>query len=307
MKAYLRPSLGVLSLLAAFVAGPALGQQEEPAPPPNSPMAAPLSKAYKLLAQGKFQEARNELEQAQQLAGGPCGECLLGLAQVYAADKQWKRALETTREALPLLSSPDHRALAYNQLATAVVQARGSGGQAEAEEALRQAVELGGTWGNLARYNLAEVLFKAERWADAAEAARAYLNAATTEGSVSNKARIVLCHARLHLTVQGVEGKEGDEPNIPSTETSEVTRPEVIYQAPLVYDEVARRLKAPGSVVVEAIIDEEGCATNVRMLRGPPLGYSTSAVEAVRRWVFKPATLQGRPVKVYYVLTTNFV
>jgi TonB family protein len=36
------------------------------------------------------------------------------------------------------------------------------------------------------------------------------------------------------------------------------------------------------------------------------MGLDKAAVEAVTRWKFKPATLEGRPVKVYYVLTVNF-
>jgi TonB-like protein len=310
MKPYARLILCTYLLLGVGAAGSAFSQQGEavlPAKPPEA-LTAALSTAHKLLAEGKLQEARKELERAQTLAGGPCGECLLGIAHVQASEKQWDQALATTRAAIPLLTSSDLRALAYNQLATALVESKGSKGSAEAEEALRQAVGLGGSWGTLARYNLAEVLFKAERWAEAAEAARAYLNATTTAGSVSKKARIVLCHARLHLPEEGVEGKESDEPKTLSTgATNAVTRPEVIYQAPPVLDEGARRWKGTGSVIVKAIVDEEGCVSNPQVLKkGMPLGHSESVIEMIRRWVFKPATLEGRPVKVDYVLTVSF-
>jgi periplasmic protein TonB len=36
------------------------------------------------------------------------------------------------------------------------------------------------------------------------------------------------------------------------------------------------------------------------------MGLDRAAVEAVEKWRFKPAMLEGRPVKVYYVLTVNF-
>ena len=36
----------------------------------------------------------------------------------------------------------------------------------------------------------------------------------------------------------------------------------------------------------------------------PPLDQA--AVDAVKRWKFKPATLNGKPVDVYYNLTVNF-
>lgn len=59
-------------------------------------------------------------------------------------------------------------------------------------------------------------------------------------------------------------------------------------------------------MIVEAIIDTNGNVTNVRVLKGLPMGLDKAAVDAVQRWKFKPAMLEGRPVKVYYVLTVNF-
>ena len=36
------------------------------------------------------------------------------------------------------------------------------------------------------------------------------------------------------------------------------------------------------------------------------MGLSEEAVKAVKTWTFKPATLKGKPVDVYYNLTVNF-
>jgi protein TonB len=72
------------------------------------------------------------------------------------------------------------------------------------------------------------------------------------------------------------------------------------------YTEMARRAGVQGTVIVEAIIDEQGRVTDVRILKALPMGLDQAAVEAVRSWRFKPATLAGRPVKVYYTLTANF-
>jgi outer membrane biosynthesis protein TonB len=36
------------------------------------------------------------------------------------------------------------------------------------------------------------------------------------------------------------------------------------------------------------------------------MGLEESATSAVKTWTFKPATLNGRPVSVYYNLTVNF-
>ena len=85
-----------------------------------------------------------------------------------------------------------------------------------------------------------------------------------------------------------------------------VTRPEVISQTKPVYTEMARKARLQGTVILETIIDEEGNVTNVRVLKGLPMGLDQAAVDAVSTWKFKPATFEGKPVKVYYVLTVNF-
>ncbi|MFL6193548.1 MAG: energy transducer TonB [Thermoanaerobaculia bacterium] len=86
-----------------------------------------------------------------------------------------------------------------------------------------------------------------------------------------------------------------------------VTRPELLSQgARPVYTETARRARVQGVVILEAVIDEQGDVTNVRVLKGLPMGLDQSAIDAIKTWKFKPATFEGRPVKVYYVLTVNF-
>jgi TonB family protein len=86
-----------------------------------------------------------------------------------------------------------------------------------------------------------------------------------------------------------------------------VSRPEILSQTTKpVYTELARRARVTGTVIVEAIIDENGDVKDVRVLKGLPMGLSQAAVDAVKTWRFKPATREGRPVPVYYVLTVNF-
>lgn len=86
----------------------------------------------------------------------------------------------------------------------------------------------------------------------------------------------------------------------------EVTRPEKISGSPPQYSVEARKARVQGVVILEAIIDEQGDVTNVNVLKGLPQGLDQAAVDAVKTWKFKPATLEGRPVKVYYTLTVNF-
>jgi TonB family protein len=113
---------------------------------------------------------------------------------------------------------------------------------------------------------------------------------------------ILLTAAAPRLSAQ--ETKPGvDEPHQVG---KDITAPVKISGAAPVYTELARRARVVGTVVVEAIIDQHGDVTNARVLRGLPMGLDRAAVNAVQTWKFKPALLNGKPVKVYYVLTVNF-
>jgi len=61
-----------------------------------------------------------------------------------------------------------------------------------------------------------------------------------------------------------------------------------------------------GTVILQAVIDRQGRVENARVLKGQPYGLNESAVESLKQWRFRPATRDGKPVKVYYVLTVNF-
>jgi protein TonB len=86
----------------------------------------------------------------------------------------------------------------------------------------------------------------------------------------------------------------------------DVARPEKISGPPPVYTELARKARLQGMVIVEAIINTQGNVVDARILKGMPMGLDQAALDAVERWKFKPATLEGKPVKVYYTLAVNF-
>jgi protein TonB len=72
------------------------------------------------------------------------------------------------------------------------------------------------------------------------------------------------------------------------------------------YPEEARHARVQGVVILQTIIDTVGNVTDVKVLKGLPSGLTEAAVEAVSSWRFKPATLEGRPVAVYYLVTVSF-
>ena len=86
----------------------------------------------------------------------------------------------------------------------------------------------------------------------------------------------------------------------------DVTPPRKLHGVPPVYTREARAARVQGIAILEAIIDEEGTVTSVRVLKGLPMGLDRAAQEAVEQWRFAPATRYGQPVSVYFVVTVNF-
>lgn len=72
------------------------------------------------------------------------------------------------------------------------------------------------------------------------------------------------------------------------------------------YPEEARRAGVEGTVVLDATINEIGEVTDVTVLRGLPLGVSEAAVEAVRRWKYRPARGSSGPVASHKTLRIVF-
>lgn len=85
-----------------------------------------------------------------------------------------------------------------------------------------------------------------------------------------------------------------------------MTRPVQLSGRQPRYSELARRSGTQGTVILEAIIDKKGRVSNVRILKGLPMGLGEEAMAAVQDWIFEPARLDGQPVSVYYTLTVNF-
>jgi len=72
------------------------------------------------------------------------------------------------------------------------------------------------------------------------------------------------------------------------------------------YTDAARTAKTAGLVVVASTIDREGCLRGAKVLQGLPNGLSEAVLEAVRFWVYSPATQDGKPLPVFYNLSVTF-
>lgn len=98
------------------------------------------------------------------------------------------------------------------------------------------------------------------------------------------------------------------EPDLPAAAGGGVTPPEIVDSSRVRpdYPEAAQRAGLEGQVVLRAIIDRQGRARQVQVLRGLGLGLDEAAVAAVRQWKFRPAIRNGSPVEVIYILSVYF-
>jgi protein TonB len=95
-------------------------------------------------------------------------------------------------------------------------------------------------------------------------------------------------------------------PDTPLRVGGDVKAPVAIDRAEPNYTDTARKARVAGVVVVEAIIDTHGSVDNVKVVKGLPGGLSEEAVKAVRRWKFRPGTLNGKAVATIFNLTVTF-
>jgi len=72
-----------------------------------------------------------------------------------------------------------------------------------------------------------------------------------------------------------------------------------------IYPQIALSARREGTVVVEAIIGEDGRVQQARVLRSVQL-LDEAALTAVRQWVFTPTRLNGEPVPVVMTVTVTF-
>ena len=86
----------------------------------------------------------------------------------------------------------------------------------------------------------------------------------------------------------------------------DVSAPVLIHSVQPKLSEKARNAKVDGSALVNLYVDVNGNPSHIRVIRGVGLDLDESAVEAVRRYKFKPAMKDGKPVMVEMNIEVNF-
>jgi protein TonB len=71
------------------------------------------------------------------------------------------------------------------------------------------------------------------------------------------------------------------------------------------YPPLARQARIQGKVVLQALISKDGNIENLQLISGHPM-LAPAAIEAVKRWKYKPYLLNGEPVEVETTVEVNF-
>jgi TonB family protein len=85
-----------------------------------------------------------------------------------------------------------------------------------------------------------------------------------------------------------------------------IVAPKLIYQVTPEYSEEARKARFEGTVVLETIIRRDGTIDVVHLLRSLGFGLDQTAMEAVKKWRFKPATKNGVAVDSFLNVEVRF-
>ena len=84
-----------------------------------------------------------------------------------------------------------------------------------------------------------------------------------------------------------------------------VRPPQKVHHVAPVYPPMAQSARVGGTVMLEALIAEDGSVRDVKILQSVAL-LDAAVVEAVRQWRYTPTLLNGVPVQVIVVVTVMF-
>jgi TonB family protein len=87
-----------------------------------------------------------------------------------------------------------------------------------------------------------------------------------------------------------------------------VTNPRLLKDVRPGYTPEAMRARIEGTVVMEALVLEDGAVGEVRLLKSLDAvhGLDEQALAAARKWLFSPARKDGKPVRVWVTLEMAF-
>jgi TonB family protein len=128
----------------------------------------------------------------------------------------------------------------------------------------------------------------------------------TVNYHLSGSAQNTTPHPAAPASPTPTPSASGVTPKIPKKIGNGVSAPVVISQADPEYTAHARETKTAGSVLLSLWVDTKGNPVNVHVVRSLDKGLDANAITAVKKYKFKPAMENGKPVLVALNLEVNF-
>jgi TonB family protein len=295
-------SMLALALAAALVSGPAHADSK-------ADVAAELARAQNFYSHAFYRDACKAYRHASDLAQGRSTAAWIGLAACYDKPKEVDKAIAASRQALAVASTPEERADATQALGNALFRQPGEQGAAEALALFKD--QVAGSGGAQGQKGVITALLVLHRDQEAAEILANLRQQGKSEDELQREVLFGIGYPGPQDAKEQLDDFNERlyrlDPETPLRVGGNVTRPEILHQVkPGTTEEASLHHGFSGTVILEAVIDKEGKVTDVRVLKGQPMGLSENAMDAVKQWTFKPATLDGKPVRVFYVLTVNY-
>jgi TonB family protein len=99
--------------------------------------------------------------------------------------------------------------------------------------------------------------------------------------------------------------KQPVAPAAPLPVGGDVKQAKLISSTPPLYPTLAKTQHIEGAVRVDALVDESGRVSLVKIVSGPTL-LQQAALDAIRQWKYQPATLDGKAVPMHLTVTLQF-
>ena len=85
---------------------------------------------------------------------------------------------------------------------------------------------------------------------------------------------------------------------MPEAGKNGIGEPECVYCPLPVFSDQALRSKQQARIMLRIVVTEAGQVSLVKIVKAGRSGLTQAAIETVRKWTFKPALYNGKPVAV---------
>ena len=86
----------------------------------------------------------------------------------------------------------------------------------------------------------------------------------------------------------------------------QITAPALLHRVEPVYPDMAALAHLSGIVILEAVVDTEGCVESVKVLRSRHALLDKASEDALMQWRYSPLVLNGIPASFVLTVTFNF-